>query len=185
MDVLEELLARERIRQLVVRYAIAVDAKDLDTLATLFPDDVHNGRYGSGPEGVKRHFDNVLRRFHCSMHMIGNHRIDFDGDDRAHGLLYCRARHHVLDPEHWWDMALAYWDTYERPGDNWLFRRRKAAPWYTQPVGHLTERTMRSVPDFAEQGSMKGARMPDEFGTVEAFWSSPPMVLPDSQASRG
>lgn len=107
MDDLEELLARERIRQLVVRYAVAVDAKDLDTLATLFPDDVNNGRYGSGPEGVKRHFDNVLRRFHCSMHMIGNHRIDFDGDDRAHGLLYCRAQHHVLDPEHWWDMALA------------------------------------------------------------------------------
>jgi ketosteroid isomerase-like protein len=117
MDKLQALVARDDIRQLAVRYAVAVDGKDLETLATLFADDVDNGRYGRGQEGVKRHFDHVLRRFHCSMHMVGNHLIDTDGDDRAHGVVYCWAQHHVLHPEHWWDMAMAYWDTYGwRPG---------------------------------------------------------------------
>lgn len=180
MDALEELIAREHIKQLAVRYALAVDAKDLDALATLFPEDVNNGRYGPGADGVRRHFDHVLRRFHCSMHMIGNHLIDFDGPERAHGVVYCRANHHVLEPEHWWDMALAYWDTYERHGDSWFFRRRKAAPWYTQPFGHPTESPVRSIPEVAEEGSMRGARMPDAFGTVDAFWARPPMGLPES-----
>jgi ketosteroid isomerase-like protein len=180
MDVLKELLAREQIKQLAVRYAVAADAKDLDTLAALFPDDVNNGRYGTGPDGVKRHFDHVLRRFHCSMHLVANHLIEFDGDDQAHGVVYCRAQHHVLEPEHWWDMALAYWDVYERRADRWYFRRRKVAPWYTQAVGHPSEGTERVVPELTEQGSMRGSRMPDAFGTVEAFWSRPPLAPPDA-----
>jgi hypothetical protein len=97
---------------LAVRFAVAVDAKDLDTLAKLFANDVNNGRYVSCPDGVKRHFAHVLRQFRCSIQMIGNHHIDFDDGDCAHGLVCYRAQHHVLDPERWWDMALAYWDTY-------------------------------------------------------------------------
>lgn len=53
MDALEELLARDRIHQLADRYGVAVDAKDLASLSLLFPEDVDNGRYGFGREGVK------------------------------------------------------------------------------------------------------------------------------------
>ena len=52
MDPVEELLARDQIRQLAQRYALAVDGKDLDTLATLFVQDVDNGRYGPGRDGA-------------------------------------------------------------------------------------------------------------------------------------
>ena len=60
MDSLQELLARDAIRQLAARYALAVDGKDLDGIATLFVDDVENGRYGTGSEGVKR-FETAYR----------------------------------------------------------------------------------------------------------------------------
>ena len=59
---------------------------------------------------MKRFYDQSLRNFHCSMHLVGNHVIDFDDDDHAHGVVYCRAHHHVLEPEHWFDVALAYFD---------------------------------------------------------------------------
>jgi len=36
VNAIEELLARKRIRQLAVRYALAVDGKDLDGIAALF-----------------------------------------------------------------------------------------------------------------------------------------------------
>ncbi|HET6953522.1 MAG TPA: hypothetical protein VFI47_24300 [Acidimicrobiales bacterium] len=36
MDVVEELVARDRIRQLAERYALAVDGRDLDGIADLF-----------------------------------------------------------------------------------------------------------------------------------------------------
>src|SRR5262249_40565635 len=40
MTDLERLLAYEEIRQLAARYALAVDARDLDALVELFVDDV-------------------------------------------------------------------------------------------------------------------------------------------------
>ena len=171
MDELQELLARDRIHQLADRYALSVDAKDLGALSALFVEDVDNGRYGPGRAGVRNFYNERLRRFHCSMHMVGNHVIDFDDDDHAHGVVYCRAHHHVTDPEHWFDMALAYWDTYERHGDGWYFRRRRVKSWYTQEFGYPGHGTDRVLSTPEEGGSMRGVNMPAAFPTFEAFWS--------------
>jgi hypothetical protein len=174
MDAVDELLARDRIRQLAERYALAVDSKDLESLSGLFPHDVDNGRYGVGREGVKNYFDTSLRKFHCSMHLVANHVIDFDDDTHAHGIVYCRAHHHVTEPEHWFDQAIAYWDTYERAGGEWLFRRRRVRSWYRQEfglAGHGTERVVEPPP---ATGSMRGGRMPEAFPTFDAFWARAP-----------
>jgi hypothetical protein len=172
MDALEELTAREAIRALALRYALAVDGKDLDGLAALFVPDVDNGRYGPGRAGVKAFYDQSLRNFHCSMHLVANHLIDFDDDTRARGVVYCQARHHVLEPEHWFDEALAYFDTYERAGNAWLFRRRRLRSWYRQYFGHPDHGTERIEASAAESGPKRGARMPDAFPTFERFWST-------------
>ena len=171
MDAIEELLARDQIRQLAERYALAVDGKDLDGVAVLFVEDVTNGRYGPGREGVKRFYDHVLREFHCSMHLVANHVIDFDDDDHAHGVVYCRAHHHVLGPEHWFDQAIAYWDTYERAGDEWLFRRRQLKSWYRQEIGHPHHGTERVELGGETYGPQRGTQMPHAFATFDAFWS--------------
>ena len=92
MTALEEVIARDSIHQLADRYALAVDGKDIDTISRLFVEDVDNGRYGPGREGVKTFYDHVLRGFHCSMHLVGNHPIDFDDDDHA------RGSRHFCDP---------------------------------------------------------------------------------------
>jgi hypothetical protein len=178
LDPVEELLARDQIRQLAERYALAVDGKDIAGLAELFAHDVDNGRYGTGREGVRTFYDNRLRLFHCSMHMVGNHVIDFDGDDRAHGIVYCRAHHHMLEPEHWFDLALTYWDTYERHGDHWCFRRRQVKSWYRQEFGHPEHGTSREVAAPGERGPTRGSGMPEAFGTFEPFWARPPAPIP-------
>jgi hypothetical protein len=166
MNPLEELVARDQIRQLAQRYALAVDGKDLDGIAALFVDDVDNGRYGTGREGVKSFYDQSLRKFHGSVHLVANHVIDFDDDHHAHGVVYCLAKHHVLDPEHWFDEALAYSDTYERAGGAWFFRRRVVKSWYRQEFG---DERVKSAP--AESGPKRGAQMPEAFPTFDAFWS--------------
>jgi hypothetical protein len=168
MDEVGELLARDAIRRLAERYALAVDAKDLDTLAALFVPDVDNGRYGPGPEGVKHFYDQSLRKFHCSMHLVANHVINIDDDDHATGIVYCRAQHHVLEPEHWFDEALAYWDAYERVDGEWRFRRRRVRSWYRQEVDG------RVVTEAEPSGPKRGAQMPEAFPTFDAFWSPPP-----------
>jgi hypothetical protein len=174
MDALAELLARDEIRRLAERYALATDGKDLDGLAALFVDDVDNGRYGSGPEGVKAFYDQSLRNFHCSMHFVGNHVIDFDADDRARGIVYCIAQHHVLEPEHWYDHALAYFDTYERSGTAWRFRRRRVRSWYRQEVGHPDRGGERVASAATSSGPQRGGSLPDAFPTFAAFWARPP-----------
>ena len=178
MDALEYLVARDKIRELAYRYALAVDGKDLDSLAALFVEDVDNGRYGPGREGVKTFFDHALRSFHCSMHLVANHVITFDDDEHAHGVVYCRAQHHALDPDHWFDQALAYWDTYERLVDEWLFRRRLLKSWYRQEIGHPERGSGRVVSEPTVEGSMRGAQMPEAFPTFDAFWSRAPGPLP-------
>jgi hypothetical protein len=182
MDAIEQVVARDAIRQLACRYALAVDGKDLDGIAVLFVEDVDNGRYGPGREGVKTFYDHVLRRFHCTMHLVANHVIDFDDDEHAHGVVYCRAHHHMLEPEHWFDQALAYWDTYERVGDSWLFRRRKLKSWYRQEFGHPEHGTERVIVEPDTEGSARGAQLPEGFPTFDEFWSRPPRLLPDERS---
>ncbi len=177
MQPLDELIARDQIRQLAERYALAVDGKDLDSLVRLFAEDVDNGRYGPGRRGMKAFYDHVLRRFHCSMHLVANHVIDFDGDDRAHGIVYCRVHHHVLEPEHWHDHAIAYWDSYERHGERWYFRRRKVSGWYRQWFGHDEHGTERVVARPGGRGTLDGS-MPEAFETFEAFWARRAGAMP-------
>ena len=178
MDEVAELVARDGIRRLAERYALAVDGKDVDAVAALFVEDVDNGRYGPGREGVRTFYDHALRNFHCSMHLVANHVIDFDDDDHAHGVVYCRAQHHVLEPEHWFDQALAYWDTYERIDGAWYFRRRRLRAWYQQEFGHPEHGTERVVLAAGEVGPTRGAAMPGAFPTFDAFWAREPRPLP-------
>jgi ketosteroid isomerase-like protein len=51
MDAIEELVARDQIRQLAERYALAVDGKDLDGIAVLFAEDVTTRRQGRSSRG--------------------------------------------------------------------------------------------------------------------------------------
>jgi hypothetical protein len=177
MEPLDELLARDAIRQLAERYALAIDAKDLDGLAALFIADVDNGRYGPGRDGVRAFYDQALRNFHCSMHLVANHVIDFDDGERAHGVGYCRAQHHVLEPEHWFDEALAYWDTYERVGADWFYRRRRLKSWYRQYVGHPSHGNVRIESVTCASGAKRGSQMPEAFPTFDAFWTSEPRAV--------
>ena len=101
--------------------------------------------------------------------------IDFDDDAHGHGVVYCQARHHVLAPEHWFDEALAYFDTYERvgerAGDEWFFRRRRLRSWYRQYFGH-PEHGNERIDNREPVGPEPGAHA--DVTTFDAFWSNPP-----------
>lgn len=172
----ERLVSLEAIRDLARRYALAVDGKDVAGVAALFVPDVDNGRYGPGREGVRSFYDQSLRKFHCSVHLVANHVVDLDADDdgRATGVVYCIAHHHVLDPDHWFDEALAYFDSYERVGGDWLFRRRRVRSWYRQYHGHPEFGDERVVVEVEDSGPKRGARLPEAFATFDAFWSTSP-----------
>lgn len=136
---LDRLESLDEIRQLVAKYCLALDMRDLDALAGLFPADVRVSREERGRQALKRWFDQTLReQFTGTAHVTGNHVIEFDDADRARGLVYSRNEHETGDA--WVAMTMMYWDRYERIDGRWLFRRRLPLYWYaadlrTPPLG--------------------------------------------------
>src|SRR3984893_4248785 len=69
------------IQQLAIRYAMAVDARDLDAWVGCFRPDVDMGRHGTGREALRRYIDPMVRRFYRSGHQIWGHRLEVTTKD--------------------------------------------------------------------------------------------------------
>ena len=133
MTALERLLAYEEIHQLAARYAVATDRRDIDTLVSLFVDDVRVGREGRGRDALHATFAEQLRGIGVSILNVGTHQIDLVDADHATGHVYCKAE--VQDGDRWIHQAIRYDDTYERRDAHWYFVRRRHLLFYGAPVG--------------------------------------------------
>ena len=138
VDPITWLVAHEEIRQLASRYAVALDARDLDALVGLFVDDVRVGRDQVGHEALRASFTEQLRDLGVTILLVGNHVIDVLDDDHATGIVSCRAE--IEMGEEWVVQAIQYHDTYERRDGRWRFGRRRHLLFYgadmlKRPIG--------------------------------------------------
>ena len=161
IDRLESLAA---IQQLPVRYALAVDGRDIAGWTALFVPDVDCGRRGRGRDALARIITPALKTFYRSIHQICGHQVKFDDEDLARGTVYCRAEHEV--DGQWIVMAIAYFDTYARNQGEWLFVRRRerhwyAAEWQTRPSAPFTGWADHPAPPT----------LPQDFATWHDFWA--------------
>ena len=125
---IDRLESLEQIRQLPARYALALDMRDLDALAGLFPEDVEVGK-SRGREALRAWFDRTLRvQFTGTSHHVGNHVIEFEDADHARGVVYSKNEHET--GAEWVIMQMMYVDDYERRNGRWFFRRRAPLYWY-------------------------------------------------------
>jgi SnoaL-like domain len=130
--------AQLAIGQLPIRYALAVDQRDLDAWTALFVPDVDMGRHGSGRQALREWIAPQLATFYRSVHQICGHRIVLGPvgpsgvPDTASGHVYCRAEHEVGD--RWIVMAIRYDDEYRRVDGEWMFARRRERHWYKADV---------------------------------------------------
>jgi uncharacterized protein (TIGR02246 family) len=107
------------IRELIARYALSLDAGDIDQCVELFASDaefVVYGRSFAGRQGIGGMFREAPR----GLHLTGVSRIDVDGDTATarSQVLFVRAGSLQLRP------AL-YDDELVRDGGRWRFRRRR------------------------------------------------------------
>jgi len=141
---LDRMESVEAIRQLAARYCLALDMRALDALVNLFPADVRVSRDETGRLALRKWFDETLRvQFTGTAHFTGNHIIEFDDADHAHGVVYSRNEHET-GPE-WVIMTMMYWDHYERLDGTWYFRRRLPLYWYATDLNKppIGDRKMR------------------------------------------
>jgi hypothetical protein len=166
VDPIDRLIAHEEIRQLVARYAVAVDSRDLDTLVGLFVEDVRVGRDRVGRAALREFFDRSLREVGVTILNVGTHVIELDDSDHARGVVYCRGEVEV--GEQWVVQAIQYRDTYERRDGTWYITRREHLLWYGADV---LERPLGLPPaNWPEHHTGKG-ELPEVWPSWGAFWS--------------
>ena len=163
----ERVVARDEIRQLAYRYALAIDSRDLDLLVSLFVPDVRVGRNATGHAALREFWTNALRAIGVSILFVGNHLIDFDAPTHARGLVYCRGQ--VQDGDKWIEQAILYRDTYERRNGRWLFVRRIHELWYGVETA---ERPLAQEPANWPAHHVGRGTLPDTLPTWARFWSA-------------
>ena len=169
---IERVVARDEIHQLAYRYAYAVDARDLDLLVSLFVPDVRVGRDTRGPEALRAFWVESLGAIGMSILFVGNHIVEFDDADHAHGIVYTRGyveTRDTDDPGRFVEQAIMYRDTYERVEGRWLFVRRKHVLWYGVQTA---ERPLDQRPaDWPEHPDGLGT-VPYDIESWKAFWGA-------------
>jgi len=162
----QNLLAFEQIRQLVARYAIAVDSRDIEALVHLFVEDVQVGARQQGRDALYDYFDRSLREVSVTILNTGTHLIELDDDDHAHGVVYCRAE--IQDQQQWIVQAIQYRDAYERRQGRWHFTRRQHLLWYGREIG--TSPIGLRPANWPERHVGSG-ELPQAWPTWAAFWA--------------
>jgi ketosteroid isomerase-like protein len=163
----ERLLAYEEIRQLVARYAIAVDSRDLEALVGLFVDDVEVGNDRRGRAALRGYFDRSLRKVRVTILNTGTHMIELVDDDHARGILYCRGE--VQLDDQWIVQAIQYRDTYERRDRHWYFVRRQHLLWHAREVGTSP---IGLEPATWPQDQIGVYELPELWPSWGAFWAT-------------
>lgn len=167
---LARIEAQLAIGQLPIRYALAIDQRDLDAWAELFVPDVDMGRHGSGREVLREWIAPAVSQFYRSIHQICGHRIALgqsgpaEEPETATGQVYCRAEHEV--GERWIVMAIRYDDEYRRVDGEWLFSRRRERHWY---AADLLERPQQVSFD-SWHTSHEAPGLPAHSPSWAAFW---------------
>lgn len=167
MNTVDRLVAHEEIRQLASRYAVAIDARDLDALVALFVDDVRVGRSARGRDALRASFDESLRAIGVSILDVGTHVIDLVDDDHATGTVYCHGE--IQDGERWIHQAIVYRDTYERRDGAWLFVRRIHELFYGAEVG--VNPLGLPPANWPEHHDGRGT-LPERWDTWREFWGT-------------
>jgi uncharacterized protein (TIGR02246 family) len=128
MDALEELLAKEAIRDLLARYAMAFDDRDWDAWEALWTDDVVfvvDGVPIEGLAALREFMVGCLPQDYVSKHLCGPSVIELAPDGAS-----ARARTDVVWIAANYDNQIVarYVDDLVRRDGRWLIRRREEIP---------------------------------------------------------
>lgn len=156
------------IQQLPIRYAIAIDERDVNTWVSLFTPDVRVGPEAVGRDALRDWISPRLRLFYRSMHQIVGHRVELVDYEHAVGNVYCHAEHEVGD--RWIVMAIRYDDSYRKIDGHWYFERRKENQWYVADLNEYPQ----AVGFNSWHGAPVGRSLPRPTSTWAAFWGGHP-----------
>ena len=154
-SLLQGLVAKDEIRELVVRYGLGVDGKDPVVLKSIFTDDIKfhaaNGDFEfQGVDALVDFFLNqVAEATRNSLHVTHGHIVDLDPNypDLASGVLFGHAELIPRDPEQGSKIAaLRYDDQYRRVDGKWRFSERCLSFFYRLDAAEYLQDIVSDTP---------------------------------------
>lgn len=127
----QELLDRQALRELMVRYYRAVDRRDWEALRGIFTPDAHLNYYNGtfDGQGIDRiiEFIKPVGRSRASMHFMGQQSVTLHGDTATmvtYGIANGVRHRAASGPERHGGQALRYQDQLVRTPDGWRVKAR-------------------------------------------------------------
>lgn len=125
---LDELLAKQEIRDTLMTYCRGIDRLDATLLESVYHEDAtdDHGGYSGDARGFIAWVIPLLRGFDSTMHFLGNSLISVDGDT-AHSETYAIAYHRRTADgggKEDWTIALRYVDRFEQRNGAWKISHR-------------------------------------------------------------
>jgi len=130
---IERLQALDEIRQLPLRYAQAIEHRDVEAMSALFSPNARFGRWGEGPDGLRALMGQTMETSIFAVILVANHLVVFDGFAQAHGEVWARCYAQDSGGQ-FIEQLIKYEDTYERPQEEWLFLHRRHRLWFGSAV---------------------------------------------------
>jgi hypothetical protein len=153
-----ELLAKQAIREVVLRYCRGVDRMDRELVRACFHDDAqdHHGNFQGGVDELLDWMWPLLAKYDHTMHLVGNLLIELRGDAaraETYGIAFHRgdpqkARRNLVS-------GFRYIDRFERRSNEWRIARRTVTTEWTRV--DAPEHWWTIGDDF-----LRGSRGPDD-----------------------
>lgn len=122
-----ELVDKQALYELVVRYCRAIDRRDFALLRSLYCDDAvddHGAMFCGAADDYVRWVETALQSMAVTVHSLSNALFAVDGD-RAEGEVHATSYHRTVGPDAWeFVIGGRYLDHYRRQGGVWRFHRR-------------------------------------------------------------
>lgn len=161
MKTVDELLSWHQIYNLLCDYMRAQDRLDPTLHRSVFHDDATTdyGSFVGGADAFVAFAQGVLKDHAANHHMIGQVRIDFEGET-AFGEVYFQAFHRVDGNDLW--VSGRYVDRYERRAGDWKIAHR------SELVDWLRVEPANDAALLAQGGWPLGARAPHDLSCDRA-----------------
>lgn len=134
-ELVVELMARERIRELAADYCHGIDKRDKARLLGVFAEDAEwvlaEDVRPRGHAEIGAMLDQIWAGHDLTHHWTANHVVTIDGE-RAEGLCDVDSTVRAAGGE-WRRAAASYRDEYRRVDGTWLIARRTAAMSFLEP----------------------------------------------------
>jgi len=127
---LQQLIDKQALHELVLRYCRACDRRDFVQLRALYHDDAiddHGAMFRGTADEYLAWLPGVMANFEATVHSVAN-ALFVLGGDAAQGEIYTVAYHRTHPPQPQ-DVVIGgrYLDHYERRDGQWKFKRRALA----------------------------------------------------------